>query len=281
MSDIQGRTARVLQDWSQRGEHWDRHADALAEIAERFNQPLMQACGIAPGQQVLDCATGAGEPALSVAEAIGQSGHLTATDLVAAMIAGAERRARARNIANISFKVSDMTALPFDDETFDRVICRFGLMFVPGPERAAREACRVLKPGGRAAYMVWGPIAENTAFSVVKEACEQVFGRGDPLIELEAPFQLAADGALRAALEAGGFAETSVETRTFAPRLPADRPFWGPQLDMTVGRRLDAATPEERAALEAAVGDGYARFIKDDAYHLSAVVKIGVGIKAA
>ena len=72
------------------------------------------------------------------------------------MIAGAERRAQELGLSNIDFRVADMCALPDGDETFDRAICRFGLMFVPEPQRATAEVYRVLKPGGQAAFLVWG-----------------------------------------------------------------------------------------------------------------------------
>lgn len=272
-------TAEVHKDWAGRGEHWDVHADAIAKMAARFNLPLIEAAGINSGQQVLDCATGAGEPALTIASMIAPEGQLTASDLVAEMIAGAERRAKDQNISNITFKVSDMTDLPFDDGAFDRVICRFGLMFVPEPERATKEACRVLKPGGRAAYMVWGSARENTAFDVLQKASDAAFGADDPLVELDAPFSLADDGALEAVLEAGGFDETSVETLHYQPKVPAGRPFWASQVEMGVGRRLDVATPEERRALDEAMAQGYGEYLKDDTYHLSAAVRIGVGVK--
>jgi len=278
-SSIAQKTAEVRDDWSNRGSHWDAHADALAELAARFNQPLLEAAAIGPGQQVLDCATGAGEPALTIAAMIAPDGQVTASDLTREMIAGAERRARENAIANISFRICDMTGLPFEDGAFDRVVCRFGLMFVPGPERATVEAHRVLGAGGRAAYMVWGPMAENTAFDVLKQASDEVFGANDPLVELDAPFNLAGAGALEAALEAARFDEVRVETRRYQPEIPAGRPFWAAQLEMGVGRRLDIATEEERRALDDAVARGYSKYLQGDTYHLSAVVRIGVGNK--
>ena len=89
-------TERVREDWSRRGKHWDSRADEVAEMADRFNQPLIEAVGIAPGHKVLDLASGAGEPALTVAGMVAPEGSVHCTDLVPEMMEGAKRRADAR-----------------------------------------------------------------------------------------------------------------------------------------------------------------------------------------
>ena len=68
---IRRETELVRADWAGRGRHWDRRADEIAEQAARMNAPLIEAADIAPGQQVCEIATGAGEPALSVAVLVG------------------------------------------------------------------------------------------------------------------------------------------------------------------------------------------------------------------
>ena len=60
---------------------WDKWAEALADQAERLNLPLIEAADIRAGMAVLDLASGAGEPALTAAQAVGASGQVTATDL--------------------------------------------------------------------------------------------------------------------------------------------------------------------------------------------------------
>ena len=235
---IRRETELVRADWAARGRHWDRRSDELAEQAARMNAPLIEAAAIAPGQQVCDIATGAGEPALSVAALVGGDGRVFATDLCPEMMLGARRRAAAQGLGNIAFRTADMLALPDADGVFDRVICRFGLMFCPAPAQAAAEAARVLKPGGRAAYLVWGLRAETTMFTVFVAAAESVLGPLDTVdgIDLVRPFALGAPGALSAALTDGGLAEAEERAVHFAPRVPAAGRFWQAQFDMTFGR---------------------------------------------
>ena len=280
---IKRETALVRADWAARGRHWDRRSDELAEQAARMNAPLIEAAAIAAGQQVCDIASGAGEPALSVAALVGADGRVFATDLCPEMMLGARRRAAARGLGNIAFRTADMLALPDADGVFDRVICRFGLMFCPEPARAAAEAARVLKPGGRAAYLVWGPRAETTMFTVFVAAAESVFGPLDGVdaIDLVRPFSLGAPGALARALGDGGLAQVEEREIRFAPRVPAAAPFWQAQFDMTFGRALDGVSQDERRALEDAVDAGFQQLREGDEIPLAVHVRIGVGVKPA
>ena len=280
---IRRETERVRADWAGRGRHWDRRADEIADQAARMNAPLIEATEIAPGQQVCDIATGAGEPALSVAALVGAEGRVFATDLCPEMMLGARRRTAAQGLGNMTFRTADMLALPDADAAFDRVICRFGLMFCPAPARAAAEALRVLKPGGRAAYLVWGPRAETTMFVVFAAAAEAVLGplgEGDE-IDLARPFSLGAAGALAGALTGGGFSHVEEREVRFAPRVPAEAPFWQAQFDMTFGRALDGAGEDKRRALLEAVAAGFERLREGNEIPLSAHVRIGTGVKPA
>jgi len=244
--------AAVSADWQGRAPYWDKWADRIADLADRFNAPLLDAAELAPGHRVLDLASGAGEPALSAARRVAPNGRVTATDLVPAMLAGAERRAKARGLDNIIFKQANMEALPFPDRCFDRVTCRFGLMFVPNPVRALSEARRVLVPGGRVALMVWGPMADTTIMAVVRDAGDAVLGpQGDNQAHL--PFRMGEEGALSRPLAEAEFAAIEERALRFAPEIDASVPFWRPMLDMSLGHRLDGASDETRATLDAAV----------------------------
>ena len=280
---IRRETERVRADWAARGRHWDRRSDEIAEQAARMNAPLIEAAAIEPGQQVCDIATGAGEPALSVAALVGAEGRVFATDLCPEMMLGARRRAAAQGLHNITFRTADMLALPDADSAFDRVTCRFGLMFCPAPAQAAAEALRVLKPGGRAVYLVWGPRAETTMFVVFVAAVEAVLGPLDEIdeIDLDRPFSLGATGALGGALSDGGLTDVEEREVRFAPRVPAAAPFWQAQFDMTFGRALDGASDATRRALFEAAAAGFERLREGDEIPLAVHVRIGTGVKPA
>jgi len=262
--------------WGDRAEHWDQSADSLAAVAERFNVPLMDAAGIGPRHRVLDLASGAGEPALSVAKRVGPLGRVVATDLAPEMLEGVKRRAHAAGLANMDFRVADMEALPFGPAEFDRITCRFGIMFSENPVAAAKECRRVLRPGGKAAFMVWGPRADTTQFVVFAAAARQVFGETKEL-DLDGPFRFGAAGSLAKVLKDGGFAGATEQELRFAPKMPAHTPFWKPHVGMTFGPVLAKASAETRAALDRAIETEFQKFRHGDELHLSAHVRIGVG----
>lgn len=269
---------RQRQSWNDRGIGWDKRAEEMAEMARRLNEPLLQLVGISPGQRVIDLASGAGEPALTIAETVGPEGHVTATDLAEGMLAGAKRRAAARGIDNIGFEIADAEALPFPDARIDRVTCRFGLMFFPDKPKALRECLRVLKPGGRAGFMVWGPLADNAVFQINMAAVLEVMGPQDEAF-LEMPFILGQPGVLVGLLEQAGFTgieEQVIQARRKAPR---DQPFWRTNLDMSFGRLWMEASAADRAAVEASVVRRLEAYREGDHYRLPVHVRYAAGGK--
>jgi len=263
------------QDWAARSAAWDKWSDALAKLAERMNAPLVEAAALSPGLSVLDLASGAGEPALQIARAVGPKGRVVATDLVEEMLAGAKRRASAVNLQQIEFRAADMEALPFPDASFDRVTCRFGIMFAPNTERALAEALRVLKPGGRAVYLVWSDMARNSMFQVIDGAVRELLGTS-PMDRETNPFRFA-DGTLSGRMTAAGFSQVTERAIGYSPEIDAGQPFWRPQLEMIFGDRLADLDAAARAALDQRVRQGFARYLKGSRYFLTAETRLVTG----
>ncbi|KZD04867.1 class I SAM-dependent methyltransferase [Oceanibaculum pacificum] len=271
------------QAWTERGEGWDRRADELEEMSRRFNDPLLDLAGLEPGMIVLDLASGAGEPALSAAKRVGPGGQVLATDLAPAMMAGIRRRAKAAGLSNIGFEIADAEALPFPDASFDRVTCRFGLMFFPDPLKALRESLRVLKPGGRAAFMVWGPLADNALFAVTLEAAIETLipheRASDERDFLALPFIQGEAGAVQRLMHQAGFANVREEALQTARKAPGDKPFWRANLDMMLGRRYAEATDAQKQALETAIRRRLEPYREGDDYRLPVHVRYAAGDK--
>lgn len=269
-----GATPKAL--WAGRGEAYDRWADAQAAFAEGFNGPLLDAAGISADAKVIDVASGAGEPALSAARRVGAAGHVLASDLAPLMLAGAVRRARTQNQPNISFVVADMTCLPLADATFDALTCRFGLMFVPDVARALEESRRVLRSGGHAAFLVWGPMSDNTLSSVIAAALDDIMGRSAGDLE-RLPFRLAEPGLLAGLLRQAGFqAAREIEMKS-QRAMPVGEPFWLPTMDKCLGadwRRDDVCL----AAVNAAIERRLAAVQRGGSYELRNHVRIAVGL---
>lgn len=262
--------------WNDSAESWDRWADAMADIADKLNQPLLDAGGVEEGHAVLDLASGAGEPAFSAARRVGEGGLVVGTDIVPAMLAGAVRRAAAFAGPAPGFVAADMTGLPFADAAFDRVTCRFGIMFVPDVEAALRDVLRVLRPGGRAAFMVWGARADNALFDVVAEAVDARLG---PDRALDPLFRFAEPGELAERLDSVGFAAVSEHALTPVRHAKPGQPFWKATLEMSFAQRLAPLPAADRADLEADIAARFAARALGNTVPLPVHVRIVVGTR--
>ena len=127
----------VRDYWRAKAPHWTGWADSMAAMADRFNQPLLDAIAIQPGDRVLDLASGAGEPALTAAGRAGPQGLTVASDLIPDMLSSLRARGDGAPIVAVA---ADMQALPFAPASFDKVSCRFGIMFPPDVQKALLAA---------------------------------------------------------------------------------------------------------------------------------------------
>jgi SAM-dependent methyltransferase len=176
--------------------------DALVEYAEP-----------ATGMQVLDLASGTGEPAISLASRVGPQGHVTALDLSADLLEIAAKRAQARGLNNFTTQQADAHSLPFPDDSFDLATSRFGVMFFHDLKLALRELRRALRPGARACFLAWGPFDQPYWRSMMGVVHRHV---GGPLLDPDGPdpFRFATPGSLSTVMREAGFRAVEQETRT-------------------------------------------------------------------
>jgi SAM-dependent methyltransferase len=120
---------------------------------------LLDAAGPAPDQSVLDVACGPGIVAAALAP---RARRVVGIDLTPQMIELARERCASEGADNVSFEVGDVSELPYEDGSFERVVCRYALHHMSDPAAVVNEMARVCAPGGRVAVadMVVGDDAE-------------------------------------------------------------------------------------------------------------------------
>jgi len=157
----------IRQEWQDAAPFWKKWYLQLAHQSRRATELVVEGAALSPGLHVLDIASGTGEPSLTVAEAVGPQGRVVASDLVPEMLQFAQENAASRGLRNVEFHPANAEHLPFPDRHFDRVTCRFGIMFIPDIQRALGEMRRVLKPKGRVSFVTWGSREENPLFATM------------------------------------------------------------------------------------------------------------------
>lgn len=167
----------------------------------------------AKGMEVLDLASGTGEPAISLAARVGSEGHVTALDQSADLLKIASERAKARGLHNFTTQQADAHSLPFADNSFDLATSRFGVMFFRDPVLALSELRRVLRPEARACLLAWGSFNQPYWQSMMGVVHQHV---GGPLLEPGGPdpFRFGAAGSLSAVLRDAGYQDIEEETKT-------------------------------------------------------------------
>ncbi len=184
-----------------------------AAMGQSVTDALVEYAQPAPGMQVLDLASGSGEPAISLASRVGRHGHVTALDLSADLLEIAGKRARARELNNFTTQQADAHSLPFPDDSFDLATSRFGVMFFRDPRLAFRELRRVLRPAARACFLAWGSFDQPYWQSMMGVVHRHV---GGPLLQPGGPdpFRFAAPGSLSEILRSAGYNAIEEETKT-------------------------------------------------------------------
>lgn len=251
----------VLDEWTpdETVAAWHRWLPKQIEQFGPATQLLAQAAGVRSGDAVLDLGSGAGDPALTLAELVGPTGRIVATDLVEAMAQCCTENARARGLANVECRQADAHSLPFADGTFDRVTSKLGAMYFADFQRAAAEIKRVLRPGGRVALACWGPVDQNLwVLNLLGPFLARVPEAPAPPPDMPHPFRFAQAGTLSAELERAGFRDIKEQT-AIVPMPWAGPPeeVWQNFYDVAVPVRplIDGFSSEER---EAAIGEALA-----------------------
>lgn len=153
-------------------------------IFEAYAADLTQRLASRSLNRVLEIAAGTGVVTRAMASALPETVAIVATDLNEAMLSEASARGTKRSV---QWRQADAMQLPFDDGTFDAVVCQFGVMFFPDKPGAFAQARRVLAPGGALLFNVWDRIEDNEFAAAVTEALAGVFARDPPRFMARTP----------------------------------------------------------------------------------------------
>jgi ubiquinone/menaquinone biosynthesis C-methylase UbiE len=242
----------------------DQYNDRWAHLTRQFVEPLLNAAVVSKGQKVLDVACGTG----IVSEKIrAREGHATGLDFAPEMVKLARHF-----YPDIEFFQGDAQQLPFHNESFDRVVMNFGMLHLPEPLQAMKEAYRVLRKKGKYAFTVWAGTAKSPAAKVMNDA-QETFANMNVSLPAAPPYDYFEDKEKCIAFlsEAGFNGQTmQYETRLATWLVPDAGYLFDAELNAGVRNAafLRQQSPETLQKIKLAVEKGVEQFKTDDGYEL-------------
>jgi SAM-dependent methyltransferase len=224
----------VEVEWSSSLEAAETYERVLVPaLFNRWVQPVLEAGEVGEGDRVLDVACGTGVVARQAVNVVGNSGHVVGVDIDEAMLDVAKR-----SEPQAEWKTGDATDLPFDDESFDVVVCQAGLMFFSDQEKAVGEMRRVLRADGRAVVHVWALCEAQETFARLLEhhAGERAANN------YRTPWNLNDPTRLLPLIRAGGFTFPEISTQQGEAVYPSVNVF----LEGAIGILVSSGTNTQR-----------------------------------
>ena len=206
---------------------------------DRWGSATVSRIDLSGGDRVLDVCCGAGASAIPAALAVGATGSVLGLDLAEPLLALARQRAADLGVGNVSFERHDATETGLPSESFDAVVCVFGVFFAADMPAFVAEMWRLVRPGGTLAITTWGPgwcePASDVFWSVV--------GRHDPtLVRAFNPWDdITTPAALRDVFERGGVTDSTFDaTSGEVHHLEDPADFWDVVLGSGYRATIDA-----------------------------------------
>ena len=264
--------------WKSRSSGWTQTKSEAEPRDDIFNKALMDALEISPTDRVLDLAAGTGEPSISIADSIQnyKDASIIATDLTIEMLEIAKRRANLLGLSNIKFTVSQMEALPFRSNSFDKAVCRMGLMFPTNKIACAKEAQRVLKIGGVAAYLCWGKLDANPAFELFAETMRKYFNRDFPLRLVR--HSLGEPGTLKTIMKNANFGSVDERVVAYERVVEVDDPYFKHGISRTWPSAVEGLGDGEWGELLKYTQEVFVRYRRGDKFLIPNSANLAIGL---
>ncbi|PVE25231.1 SAM-dependent methyltransferase [Microvirga sp. KLBC 81] len=233
-----------------------------ALLFEPFAEDLAARLKGVTSDRVLETAAGTGIVTRALVNVLPPEVEIVASDLNQAMLDLAQTKLHA---SNVTWCQTDAQTLPFEDSSFDAVVCQFGVMFFPDKPAAYREALRVLKPGGRFLFNVWDSLDANLVSKVVSDQAIEMFPEDPPRFIERTPFGYFDQDRIEGELQLAGFEDVTIEpvekvshaisARHAAIGLTQGTPLRG-EIEARAPGRLNEVTEKATQALTEKFGEG-------------------------
>lgn len=247
-------------EWQQVAADWERGRALLWQATRAVSEWLVAGLAPAPGETILELAAGTGETGFLAAPRLLPGGRLITSDRSPNMLEASRRLAGELGLENVEFRALESERTGLEPGSLDGVLSRFGFLLRGDPPAALLEAHRILRPGGRLAFAVWGERDRNRWMTVPAEV---MLARGHvdpPAAEELATSARRTPERIAALLDRYGFAPVAIEELRVAYEFADPGELWqfvselrGP-LSLVLSGLDTAEQALVRAAIEARAG---------------------------
>ena len=244
-----------------------------------FGRRTIELLSLPIGSRVLDVCCGAGASALPAAQVVGQAGKVMGIDLSEKLLELA--RTKATGLSNIEFELGDMLALRFSNESFDAVVCVFGIFFVPDMHMGVRELWRCVRPGGQLAVTTWGPNFFEPANSAFWRSIKEV--RPDLHKSFNPWDRINNQASLKAILKEGGVESPKIIAENRSHPIHSAEDWWTILLGSGYRGTIEQLNPSERERVRKAnlafIRDEKTSSIETNVLYALATKRLGVKVQ--
>jgi SAM-dependent methyltransferase len=259
------------------GQRWTNRQAEQDVLLAPVSKTLIDRAAVKPGDRIIDVGCGCGSTSIAFAEKVAPNGFVLGIDISGPMLA------RARELAPrhlpVDFVQTDATVHPFDPQSFDLVVSRFGVMFFAEPAISFANLRRALRPSGRVAFACWREPRENPWMMAPLQAIYQHVPKLPPQgPEDPGPFAFASEERVNRILDQAGYKAIEMEPIALSFDIAIGRGLDAAvQAALQIGpgsRALDGHTPKTRAAAAASVKEMLTPYVRGQSVPLSGSIWI-------
>ena len=258
------------------GQRWTNRQAEQDVLLAPVSKTLIDRAAVKPGDRIIDVGCGCGSTSIAFAEKVAPNGFVLGIDISGPMLA------RARELAPrhlpVDFVQTDATVHPFDPQSFDLVVSRFGVMFFAEPAISFANLRRALRPSGRVAFACWREPRENPWMMAPLQAIYQHVPKLPQGPEDPGPFAFASEERVNRILDQAGYKAIEMEPIALSFDIAIGRGLDAAvQAALQIGpgsRALDGHTPKTRAAAAASVKEMLTPYVRGQSVPLSGSIWI-------
>jgi len=268
-------TKEEYRKWEESAYYWDLYRSKVEQIYAPITQAILEQAQISANHRILDIGGGSGEPTLTIKAKTGA--EIFFTDPAFRMAAFARAEALKRNLQNVYFCACSGDGLPFPDQTFDRIVSRISIMFIPDATKAITEMLRVTRNSGRITIAVWNDLKKNLMHSVPTDALRPFIPPEPTPPDALGAFRFSEPGKLTALFRGAGAKAIEESTVDFEiTAIASIDEFWDirSQMSESMRNKLAQLSPDQRGNAATAVKQAVQNYYANGAMRFPASIRV-------